>query len=579
MLCVSRSLLAAGKQRISNERTSGVAWPLAGRESMNTVTTGNRITRRASFFKLILLPFFLISIFAQFYSNSFLMAFLVDNSPAVELARSSGTGMSEEILKVIRDARMFTNIVQGEVKITQRDGKSSVEIRGEFWSAGFKLLSILLLYFWLRPFFIYVRGGDEALKAAATNRYNNFYRGVFAYFLIAQLIWFAFSTFQNCLPEDLTRAVIYHLVWWVSECYLFYLFLEPTLFLYVSGIFIDQSLNAPSRSSLSIYGKLLTMLIFLVLVPMAILAAYIHNEYFLLATYQSTALILITTSVAFLIGNLQLLYKSVQEPIDFLVEKMRKLAGGDFDVQTSVLFDDEIGRLKQNFNLMVGQLREREEIKDTFGKYVSIEIAKHLITNRKVSLGGENIVATVLFSDIRNFTSMSERMSPEEVVSMLNTYFSYITEPVMEHRGVINKFIGDAVMAIFTPHLGSENHVEDAIQAALGMRRRLADLNASGKLKFPVQFGVGLNTGALIAGNIGTEKRFEYTVIGDTVNVASRMESLSKPLEHDIILSESTAEQIPEGFAAGLVLEKSDPVQIKGKSQLASVYKLIGFSQ
>lgn len=241
-----------------------------------------------------------------------------------------------------------------------------------------------------------------------------------------------------------------------------------------------------------------------------------------------------------------------------------------------MLFDDEIGRLKLNFNLMVGQLKEREEIKDTFGKYVSIEIAKHLIKNGKVALGGENIVATILFSDIRNFTSMSEKMSPEEVVSMLNTYFAYITEPIMEHHGVINKFIGDAVMAIFTPHLGSDNHVQDAINTAISMRKRLDELNSSEKLKFPIKFGIGLNTGPLIAGNIGTEKRFEYTVIGDTVNVASRMESLSKTLEHDIILSQSIVELIPADFVTEIVLEKSDPIQIKGKSQPASVYKLIG---
>jgi len=280
--------------------------------------------------------------------------------------------------------------------------------------------------------------------------------------------------------------------------------------------------------------------------------------------------------MAFLIGNMQLLFKSIQQPLDVLGDKMQRLAEGDFAIQTSVFFDDEIGRLKLNFNRMVDQLKEREELKDTFGKYVSIEIARHLIENRKVSLGGENIAATVLFSDIRNFTTMSEQMSPEEVVSMLNSYFSYITEPVMENHGVINKFIGDAVMAIFTPHLGSDNHVEDAINAALGMRQRLAELNASGRLKMPVRFGVGLNTGNLVAGNIGTEKRFEYTVIGDTVNVASRMESLSKSFDHDIILSQATVDQIPSGFAARLQLEKTDPVQIKGKSQPASVYKLLG---
>lgn len=531
--------------------------------------------KKVSFFKLILLPFFVISFFSQFYSNAFLMAFLVDNSPAVKLVRTNPNADMIDVMKIIRDAGSFRSKVQGAVAISQKDGKTSAQVSGDFWGAGLRLLLLVLLYFWFRPFFLYVRKGEDSLKEIAVKRYNNFYRGIFSYFFLTHLLMFATTTWQHALPEMLPGAIIYHLMWWIIECYLFYLFLEPTLFMYVSGIFTDREFTRPSRSSLSIYGKLLTMLVFLMLMPLGILAAYINYDYMVIEVYKMNALVLIATSAAFLIGNLQLLYKSVQEPINFLVEKMQKLAEGDFDVQTSVLFDDEIGRLKTNFNMMVGQLKEREEIKDTFGKYVSIEIARHLIENRKVDLGGENIVATILFSDIRNFTSMSERMSPEEVVSMLNTYFSYITRPIMEHRGVINKFIGDAVMAIFTPHLGSDNHVEDAINAALGMRQGLKELNESGMLKYQVQFGVGLNSGALIAGNIGTEKRFEYTVIGDTVNVASRMESLSKPLGHDLILSQSTVELMSSEFKSALILEKSDPVQIKGKAEPASVYKLI----
>lgn len=534
----------------------------------------NSFARRATFFNTILLPFILISIFAEFYSNSFLMAFLVDNSKAVQIARESGEGNSSLIQQAIADRRMFSPGTQGEIAISQKSDDVKLHIKGEFYTAGIRLLSILLLYFWLRPLFAFIKKGDESQRPAAEARYNNFYRAVFSYFIFAHLIWFISSTFKHTLPENLPVAVGYHLFWWVIECYLFYLFLEPSLFLYVSSLFARNGQPA-GRSSLSIYMKLVSMMIFLVLLPMAILAACIHKDYFYLAEYKMNGLILIVTSAAFLIGNMQLLFKSIQQPLDVLGDKMQRLADGDFNVQTSVFFNDEIGRLKLHFNCMVDQIKEREELKDTFGKYVSIEIARHLIENRKVSLGGENIAATVLFSDIRNFTTMSEQMSPEEVVSMLNSYFSYITEPVMENHGVINKFIGDAVMAIFTPHLGSDNHVEDAINAALGMRQRLAELNASGRLKMPVRFGVGLNTGNLVAGNIGTEKRFEYTVIGDTVNVASRMESLSKNFDHDIILSQATVDQIPSGFAARLQLEKTEPVQIKGKSQPASVYKLL----
>lgn len=536
----------------------------------------NKTTKKASFFKLVLIPFFVISLFAQFYANAFLMAFLVDNRPAVELIKKDPGAGILDVLKVLKDSSTFVKSVKGSVNVSMdKSGKAQTQVQGEFKTFSVRIILLLLLYLWLKPFFTYARTGDEKVKEQACRRYNSFYRDIFSYLLITHVIMFFSTTWWHCPPEHLLGAIAFYLLWYVIECYLFYLFLEPTLFMYVSGIFSDPGHLKPSRSSLSIYGKLITMLVFLMLLPLAILAAYIHKEYILIMTYQTTALTLIATSAAFLIGNLQLLYKSVQEPIDFLVEKMQKLASGDFNVQTSVLFDDEIGRLKTNFNMMVGQLKEREEIKDTFGKYVSIEIARHLIENRKVDLGGENIVATILFSDIRNFTSMSEKMSPEEVVSMLNKYFSYITEPIMQNHGVINKFIGDAVMAIFTPHLGSENHVEDAIKAAIGMRRRLAELNSSDQLKFPIKFGVGLNTGNLIAGNIGTAKRFEYTVIGDTVNVASRMESLSKDLSHDIILSEATVEHIPEEFRNVINIEKSGLINIKGKSEPAPVYKLI----
>ncbi|GAB4275102.1 MAG: hypothetical protein Kow0029_15980 [Candidatus Rifleibacteriota bacterium] len=532
-----------------------------------------------SFFRLIIIPFFLISIFSQVYTDCFMLAFLVDNSEAVKIAKNSGVSSSEEISKAIakaglRDPEKISKSVN-QYRSDKNNSKISAKISGSFLALALRLAALILLYFWMRPLTKYLTTRDQQIFDLARRRYDNFYLAVFSYLFLTHLIWFLSYTLQVIRDGRFFQGLIYHLVWLTIECYLFYLYLEPTLFMYVSSHFANFGSNKVGRSSLSIYGKLITMLFFLVLVPMAIIAAYVHFEYITLQLYQYNTLFLLATSAAFLIGNMQLLYKSIQEPINFLVEKMRLLAEGNFNVQTSVLFNDEIGKLKQNFNLMVEQLKEREELKDTFGKYVSIEVAKHLLENKKVDLGGETIKATILFSDIRNFTSMSERMSPEEVVTMLNTYFSYITPPIMENNGVINKFIGDAVMAIFTPHLGSENHVKDAINACIGMRKKLKELNASGKLKLPIKFGIGLNSGDLVAGNIGTEKRFEYTVIGDTVNVASRMESLTKELNTDIVFSENTMNLIDHELLKKIAIEKTEPVKIKGKSQPMPVYKLL----
>ncbi|MEQ1918243.1 MAG: adenylate/guanylate cyclase domain-containing protein, partial [Elusimicrobiota bacterium] len=189
------------------------------------------------------------------------------------------------------------------------------------------------------------------------------------------------------------------------------------------------------------------------------------------------------------------------------------------------------------------------------------------------SLGGESIEATILFSDIRDFTAMSERMPPQELVAFLNEYFSYVTAPISAHNGMINKFIGDAVMAVFAPQFGSKNHVDDAVRAALGMREKLAELNARGGPE--IRFGVGLHTGTLVAGNIGTEKRLEYTVIGDTVNVASRIESQNKDLGSVILISEAVHEGLSPALRTTMRSERCDDVKVKGRAQSLVLYKVL----
>jgi len=264
---------------------------------------------------------------------------------------------------------------------------------------------------------------------------------------------------------------------------------------------------------------------------------------------------------------------NVQAPVSALVRRMKAVAAGDFSCKTSVLYTDELGQLKGHFNMMLDGLVERDHIKDTFGRYVSLEIAEKIMKSGKVNLAGEEIQATVLFSDIRGFTPLSEKLPPVELIRFLNEYFTYITRPISENKGVINKFMGDAVMAIFSPVFGVEDHQAAALRAALGMREALKAFNAQGK--FPeVFFGVGVHSGGLVAGNVGTVERLEYTVLGDTVNVASRIESQTKTAETQILLSEATVQGLDKSRFPGVNFTARPPVLMKGKSKPMVLYSV-----
>lgn len=275
----------------------------------------------------------------------------------------------------------------------------------------------------------------------------------------------------------------------------------------------------------------------------------------------------------FQLTSIALFRLNVQKPINALVGRMKSVAAGDFGCKTSVLYSDEIGKLKGHFNMMLDGLIEREKIKDTFGKYVSIEIAEKILKTGKVNLAGEEIRATVLFSDIRNFTPLSEKLTPSELIRFLNVYFSHITKPIMENRGVINKFMGDAVMAIFSPVFGVKDHSTAGLRAAIGMKSALRDFNSL-KAHPSVGFGVGLHTGDLIAGNVGTENRLEYTVLGDTVNVAARIESQTKSVKTEILISSIVMQEINSSDFPGVRFIECAPVLMKGKSHPMSLFRV-----
>jgi adenylate cyclase len=231
-----------------------------------------------------------------------------------------------------------------------------------------------------------------------------------------------------------------------------------------------------------------------------------------------------------------------------------------------------------------------KKIKMMFSSYVTERVVDELIKNPEMAkLGGERKEVTILFSDIRGFTSFSESRPPEEVVTQLNEYLGAMTEVVFKHEGTLDKFIGDAIMAFWGAPLDQNNHVELAIRCALHMVDRLSDLQKKWKSegKEPFSIGIGLNTGEVLVGNIGIEgKKIDYTVIGDHVNLASRVESLTRTYNADILLTEYTysmikdltdsqkSDKVIKSAIGHSKFSKIDTVKVKGKEQSVVIYRL-----
>ncbi len=218
--------------------------------------------------------------------------------------------------------------------------------------------------------------------------------------------------------------------------------------------------------------------------------------------------------------------------------------------------------------------KNKEKIKQAMGKYLSQDIMKNVVQNiDDIKLGGKRANVTVLFADIRGFTSMSEKMSAEEVSNILNEYFTEIEPIITKHNGVINKFIGDAVMAIFGEPIQDINHPTNAVKCAYDMLKKVDQLRDKwlfeGKPK--IEIGIGINTGEAFVGNIGSEKRLEYTVIGDTVNLASRIESYNKVYHTNFLVSSSTYSHVSK--IADVI--KISEVTIRGKSKKMDIYEVL----
>jgi adenylate cyclase len=237
-----------------------------------------------------------------------------------------------------------------------------------------------------------------------------------------------------------------------------------------------------------------------------------------------------------------------------------------------VVSNDEIGAVAEGFNRMLHGLREREMVKETFGKYVTPEIRDEILAGR-IRGEGELIEATILFADMRDFTPWVEATEPRQVVRDLNAYFTEMDQAIRAHGGLVLQFIGDEIEAVFGAPIAAPDHPARAVRAALEMRRRLAAWNASREAAGlpPLRNGIGIHTGVVLAGNIGGAERLSYALVGDPVNLASRIQSLTKDFKADILISQATRTRLDGDIA----LEELPAVHVKGRVEDVNVYKVV----
>jgi adenylate cyclase len=267
--------------------------------------------------------------------------------------------------------------------------------------------------------------------------------------------------------------------------------------------------------------------------------------------------------------------RRLTEPLTVIGDAVRSVGQGELNTQVEWRSNDEFSQLATAINEMVVGLRQRENLKLTLVRYVSREVADEILSSGKMAeLKSERRKITVLFADVRGFTSLSENMSPEEVVSLLNEYFDKMIDAIFRYKGTLNKFIGDGFMAMFGAPADDPYQEEHAICAALDMQKSVQELREKFQRYRVMDFriGIGINTGVAVVGNIGCNQRMEYTAIGDTVNTASRLESKTKELQVDTLVSEYTYVAVRNRFR----FTKGDVLHVKGKAESIQVYSVDG---
>ena len=287
---------------------------------------------------------------------------------------------------------------------------------------------------------------------------------------------------------------------------------------------------------------------------------------------QVVLLFLASFSLAVTLAGSIRIARRITRPVSQLAAAAREIERGNYGVKVNITGGDEIGELARAFEGMVKGLSERDSIRDALGKVASSEVVTQLLQGQ-IELGGEELVASVMFTDIRNYTVLCETLTPQQSLLLLNQFLTAISEVVEAHGGVVDKYLGDGVMALFGAPVTREDDSQRAVECALEIRRRVEALGpslAERGLPHP-DIGIGLNTSSVIAGNIGSPSRLNYTVLGDGVNLASRLEGLTKRYHVPIVVGSLT-----QAAVKGIVWRELDKVRVRGKTVAERIYEPLG---
>lgn len=297
---------------------------------------------------------------------------------------------------------------------------------------------------------------------------------------------------------------------------------------------------------------------------------YLGDASLLLLSYFVGLVLLVAVFQAYFI------LRSISLPIGRIAEMFRRFQREDALVrETGIHRADDLGQFAEMYEDLVGTIQERDFLRTTFGRYMNRRVMERILDG-ELALGGEEQEATVLFADVRDFTSLAEKHDPAGVVDLLNDYFDRMVDVITGHEGIPDKFLGDGILAVWGVPGEREGHREKAVESALAMNAELDSFNRERRRdgREPLQVGMAVHSGRLIAGNIGSSKKMEFTVVGDTVNTCSRIESLNKELGSTLTVSEAVYGGLPEELRASF--EHKPDVRLRGKSRPVDLYTLRG---